>query len=333
MAQALLAVLPEAVRTKARQSPQPKWISPMLATLTQERFSREGWLFEPKWDGERCLVFGCDGDLAFFSRNKKRLNGRYPELAPAFDRCEISAFIADGEIVAFRDGITSFTELQKRMQVENPSPSLVRQVPVYFYLFDLLYLNGYDLRQVPLRYRKILLRDAFTFGHRLRFTAHRETEGEAYYREACRSGWEGIIAKNGNSQYVSKRTRDWLKFKCEQGQEFVVGGYTEPRGTRKGFGALLLGVYRKGRLHYAGKVGTGFDNALLESLAWRLRNIETHACPFADEDIPKRGVHWVKPELVAQIAFTEWTTDGRLRHPRFLGLRDDKRPSEVVREG
>jgi ATP-dependent DNA ligase len=167
----------------------------------------------------------------------------------------------------------------------------------------------------------------------LRFTAHRETEGEAYYREACRNGWEGIIAKNGNSQYVSKRTRDWLKFKCEQGQEFVVGGYTEPRGTRKGFGALLLGVYRKGRLHYAGKVGTGFDNALLESLAWRLRNIETHACPFADEDIPKRGVHWVKPELVAQIAFTEWTTDGRLRHPRFLGLRDDKRPSEVVREG
>lgn len=332
MAGALLAALPEAVRTKARKSPQPKWISPMLATLTQERFSREGWLFEPKWDGERCLVFGHDGDLEFFSRNKKRLNDRYPELAPAFERCEINSFIADGEIVAFSNGITSFTELQKRMQVENPPTSLIRQVPVYFYLFDLLYLNGYDLRRVALRHRKALLHDAFPFGHRLRFTAHREKDGEAYYRDACRNGWEGIIAKNSSSQYVSKRTRDWLKFKCEQGQEFVVGGYTEPQGHRIGFGALLLGVYRDGQLHYAGKVGTGFDNATLKSLTQRLRSIETNVSPFSDYNIPQRGVYWVTPKLVAQIAFTEWTKDGRLRHPRFLGLRDDKRPSEVVRE-
>jgi DNA ligase D-like protein (predicted ligase) len=305
----------------------------MLATLTQERFSRKGWLFEPKWDGERCLVFGRGGGLSFLSRNEKRLNDRYPELAPAFAKCATSSFIADGEIVAFRGGLTSFMELQKRMQVEHPSSSLLREVPVYLFLFDLTYLNGYDLRRVPLRYRKMLLRSAFPFGHRVRFTEHRETDGEAYYHEACRNGWEGIIAKNVDSQYVSKRTREWLKFKCEQGQELVIGGYTDPQGSRIGLGALLLGFYRKGRLHYAGKVGTGFDTAMLKSLAQRLRSIETHVSPFADQDIPQGGVHWVKPELVAQIAFTEWTADGRLRHPRFLGLRDDKRPSEVVREG
>jgi DNA ligase D-like protein (predicted ligase) len=305
----------------------------MLATLTPERFSRKGWLFEPKWDGERCLVFGRADDLIFLSRNKKRLNDRYPELAPAFAKRAINYFIADGEIVAFKNGLTSFTELQKRMQIDNPPRSLLRDVPVYMYLFDLMYLDGYDVRQVRLLERKMLLHGAFRFGHRLRFTPHREMDGEEYYREACRKGWEGVIAKNGDSKYVSKRTRDWLKFKCEQGQEFVIGGYTDPQGSRIGLGALLLGFYRKGRLHYAGKVGTGFDTAMLKSLAQRLRSIETHVSPFADHDIPQGGVHWVKPELVAQIAFTEWTADGRLRHPRFLGLRDDKRPSEVVREG
>ena len=333
MAGMLSAALPEEVRTGARKRRQPSWIAPMLASLTQERFSREDWLFEPKWDGERCLVFSHGTELELLSRNRTRLNERYPELAPAFNQCAMNSFIADGEIVAFTGGITSFMQLQKRMQVENPSRSLLRQVPVYMYLFDLLYWNGYDLRRVPLRHRKALLHDAFPFGRRLRFTAHREKDGEAYYREACRKGWEGIIAKNGNSQYVSKRTRDWLKFKCEQGQEFVVGGYTEPQGHRIGFGALLLGVYRDERLHYAGKVGTGFDSAMLKVLAQRLRSIETNVSPFADYDIQQRGVYWVKPELVAQIAFTEWTKDGRLRHPRFRGLRDDKLPSEVIREG
>lgn len=261
MAGMLLAALPEEVRPRARKRPQPIWISPMLATLTQERLSREGWLFEPKWDGERCLVFGRGNELKLLSRNRMRLNERYPELALALNQCAIKSFIADGEIVAFRGSVTSFIELQKRMQVENPSRSLLRQVPVYMYLFDLLYLNGYDLRRVPVCHRKALLHDAFPFGHRLRVTAHRETDGESYYRDACRNGWEGIIAKNSSSQYVSKRTRDWLKFKCEQSQEFVVGGYTKPQGHRIGFGALLLGVYRDGQLHYARKVGTGVDNA------------------------------------------------------------------------
>jgi bifunctional non-homologous end joining protein LigD len=208
-----------------------------------------------------------------------------------------------------------------------------RKVPVWLYLFDLLYLDRYDIRLVPLRYRKQVLRDAFQFRDPLRFTEHCDTEGEAYYRRACSLGWEGVIAKNAGSVYVSGRTRDWLKFKCQQSQEFVIGGYTDPRGHRIGFGALLLGVYRRGKLVYSGKVGTGFDNDTLRRLSSKLAKLQTTTCPFAQDGLPRRGVHWVKPKLVAQIDFTEWTQGGKLRHPRFLGLREDKQPEEVVREG
>jgi bifunctional non-homologous end joining protein LigD len=263
--------------------------------------------------------------LSLFSRNRKRLNDKYPEIAAAFHQQETDSFIADGEIVTFKDGITSFAKLQERMQVEHPSADLVSRVPVCLYLFDLLYLDRYDTRQVPLRYRK--------FRESLRFTKHRETDGEAYYRKACRSGWEGVIAKNGDSVYVSSRTRDWLKFKCLQEQEFVIGGYTDPRGNRIGFGALLLGFYRRRKLMYAGKVGTGFDHDTLQRLDRTLAQLETSTCPFDDEGVPRRGVHWVKTKLVAQIGFTEWTTGDKLRHPRFLGLREDKRPEDVTREG
>lgn len=305
----------------------------MLATLTDKRFSREGWLFEPKWDGERCLAFRNGGDLQLFSRNQKRLNEKYPEITAAFHRQETGSFIADGEIVAFKNGVTSFAKLQQRMQVEHPPANLLRVVPVWLYLFDLLYLDDYDTRQVPLRYRKQILRDTFDFRDSLRFTEHRETEGEAYYQQACRRRWEGLIAKNGDSEYVSKRTRDWLKFKCTREQEFVIGGYTDPQGERSGFGALLVGFYRRGKLVYAGKVGTGYDSATLQRLARQLAKLETAICPFVGDGLPRRGVYWVKPKLVAQIGFTEWTPAEKLRHPRFLGLRQDKKPEEVVREG
>jgi DNA ligase D-like protein (predicted ligase) len=304
----------------------------MLATLTDERFSREGWLFEPKWDGERCLVFRHGRELNLFSRNRIRLNEKYPELTAALQRQQTASFIADGEIVTFKDGITSFAKLQQRMQVLRPSADLLRAVPVWFYVFDLLYLDRYDIRRVPLRHRKELLRSTFDFEDSLRFTEHRERDGEAYYRQACRKRWEGVIAKDGASEYVSRRTRDWLKFKCAQEQEFVVGGYTEPQGARIGFGALLLGYYRGRKLLYAGKVGTGFDNDTLRRLGRKLLELETSTSPFDGDGLPRAGVHWVKPKLVAQIAFTEWTREGKLRHPRFLGLRDDKRPDEVVRE-
>jgi bifunctional non-homologous end joining protein LigD len=303
----------------------------MLATLTNERFSRRGWLFETKWDGERCLVFRRGGSLHLFSRNRILLNDRYPEITAALNRQAAVSFISDGEIVAFKDGVTSFAKLQERMQVAHPSADLLRRVPVSLYLFDLLYLDRYDTRQLPLRYRKVLLRNAFMYQGALRFTTHRDTEGEDYFRNACRKGWEGVIAKNGDSVYVSRRTRDWLKFKCKKEQEFIVGGYTEPHGSRVGFGALVLGYYGGGRLVYAGKVGTGFDRARLQRLGEKLAGLTMPISPF-DGRLPLKGVHWVRPKLVAQIAFTEWTRDGKLRHPRFVGLREDKKPEEVVKE-
>ena len=328
-----LDALPTEVKARLREQAQPEWVAPMLATLTNERFSREGWLFEPKWDGERCLAFRRGRDLRLFSRNRKRLDKKYPEISVALQRQVRPSFIADGEIVTFEDGVTSFAKLQQRMQVEDPSAGLLRRIPVSLYLFDLLHLDNCDIRQVPLCYRKEVLRHAFDFGDALRFTEHCEKEGEAYYRAACGRGWEGVIAKNGDSLYVSGRTREWLKFKCGRGQEFVIGGYTDPQGQRVGFGALLVGYCSGGKLIYAGKVGTGFDHDTLQRLGRELATLEVPASLFAGDRLPRRGVHWVKPQLVAQIDFTEWTPQGRLRHPRFLGLREDKRPQEVVREG
>src|SRR5262249_47932498 len=251
----------------------------------------------------------------------------------AFLHQDATNFIVDGEIVAFKGDVTSFAQLQQRMSVQRPSPELIRRFPVWLYLFDLIYLHQYDIRQVPLRYRKELLRDAFEFRTSLRFTEYRKKEGERYYRHACRRGWEGIIAKNGDGAYVSRRTRDWLKFKCAKEQEFVIVGYTDPKGSRIGFGALLVGFYRGKELVYAGKVGTGFDTEMLARLSKQLARLEIKTSPFTGGGLPRRGVHWVKPKLVAQIRFAEWTNDDKLRHPRFLGLRDDKRPEEVVKEG
>jgi DNA ligase D-like protein (predicted ligase) len=304
----------------------------MLATLTEERFSRKGWLFETKFDGERCLALRCGSDVQLWSRNQNQLNDRYPELVTAFRKQKRERFAVDGEIVAFEGDVSSFSKLQLRMQVRHPSEELRREVPVLMYVFDLLHFDGYDTRQLPLYSRKGLLRKAIDYKDPVRFTEHRETEGEAYYREACRKRWEGIIAKNGESIYVSRRTRDWLKFKCTKEQEFVIGGYTDPKGHRSGFGALLVGYYKRGKLVYAGKVGTGFDEEILRRLGKQLAQLETKTNPFAAGDPPSRGVHWVKPKLVAQIGFTEWTHEGKLRHPRFSGLRFDKSPEEVVRE-
>src|ERR1051325_2105146 len=242
--ESLLDRLPPDARAKLRKAKQPDWFVPMLATLTEEHFSRKGWLFEPKLDGVRCLVFRNASGVNLYSRNQKLLNSKYPELVEAFRKQKAAAFIVDGEIVAFENGITSFAKLQQRMQIQEPSQDLRRRVPVWFYAFDLLFLGAYDLRQVPLRHRKSLLGVALKFEEPLRLTEHRETEGEAYYREACERHWEGIIAKNGDSAYVSERSRQWLKFKCVNEQEFVIAGYTDPQGERVGFGALLVGYYR-----------------------------------------------------------------------------------------
>lgn len=312
---------------------QPSWIEPELATLTKERFSDPAWISERKLDGERCLAFAVGASVRLLTRNKKLITGTYPELAAALGTQQARDFIVDGEIVAFEGTQTSFTRLQQRMQLAAPPPELLRTVPVYYYLFDVVYADDQDLRQLPLLERKRVLRRLLSFGGPLRFSTHRTGKAEAHWQEACRNGWEGVIAKRADSPYRSGRTKDWLKFKCENSQEFVIGGYTDPQGGRSGFGALLLGYYDDaGRLVYAGKVGTGFDQRTLRSLHATLRGLERGTAAFARGELPRSGVHWVESRLVGQIGFAEWTTGGQLRHPRFLGLRDDKDPADVVRE-
>ena len=317
----------------AAASEQPGWVDPELATLTQDRFSDPGWMFERKLDGERCLAFRSAGKVRLMTRNQKEDTSTYPEITQALAAQRADDFIIDGEIVAFDGSQTKFARLQQRLGVRQPGPELLAEVPVWFYIFDVLWADGRDVRPRPLRERKGILQDLLTFAGPLRFTEHINTDGEAYFRQACASGWEGVIAKRADAPYRAGRSRDWLKFKCESGQEFVIGGFTDPRGTRTGFGALLLGYYDPGhQLVYAGKVGTGFTQRTLGSLHASLAGLEQDHPPFDRGTLPRSGVHWVQPRLVAEVGFSEWTTAGELRHPRFQGLRDDKDPAEVIRE-
>jgi bifunctional non-homologous end joining protein LigD len=319
----------------------PGWLEPELATLTKDRFSDPAWLYERKLDGERCITYRAGDEVLLMTRNQQDVSGTYPELRDALAAQQPAEFVCDGEVVAFDGAATSFSRLQQRLGVRDPDHTLRRRVPVYYYVFDLLYAGGRDVRPQPLRERKKLLREVLSFGDPLRYTEHRERDGEEYFEQACQLGWEGLIAKRADAPYRSGRTRDWLKFKCENSQELLIGGYTDPKGSRTHFGALLLGYYdADGRLAYAGKVGTGFSEATLASLGRSLREIERADPPF-DRDLlprsssggpPRSGVHWVEPRLVAQVGFTEWTAAGQLRHPRFLGLRRDKDPASVLRE-
>ncbi len=304
----------------------------MKATLTAERFSDPQWIFERKLDGIRCLASRAGTQVLLRSRTGRNLNSSYPELVQALAAETCDDFLVDGEIVAFRHGITSFERLQRRMQLSDPEAARRSGVRVYLYVFDLLRLEGRDTTRLPLRTRKALLRRALSFGNSVRYLPHRNRDGERLYREACAKGLEGLIAKRADSEYRSGRSRDWLKMKCSHEQELVIGGFTAPRGSRSEFGALLVGYYEDGRLRYAGKVGTGFDTKTLHRLGSRLRALERPDPPFVDVDSVPRGTRWVEPDSVAQVAFTEWTRDGRLRHPRYLGLRDDKPAREVIRE-
>jgi bifunctional non-homologous end joining protein LigD len=315
------ATLTDGERTLLRPQSRPDWLEPMKAVLTDERFSRDDWLYERKFDGIRCLAFKADEQVRLRSRNDLSLNGRFPEVAEALRADPITDVVLDGEVVAFAGSQTSFARLQQRAE---------RPVRVFFYVFDLLHLAGHATTALPLRARKRLLRH-LRLDDPIRLATHRNRDGEAFYREACEHGWEGLIAKRADAPYVHGRSRDWLKFKCSAEQELVIGGFTAPRGSRTDLGALLLGYHEDGRLRYAGKVGTGFTQATLRDLAGRLAPLRRDRPPFADE-VRMKDVTWVEPQLVAQIGFSEWTRDGRLRHPRFLGLRDDKAAGEVVRE-
>jgi len=312
---------------------QPAWLEPELATLTQDRFSDPAWMYERKLDGERCLAYRDGAGVRLLTRNQKQVSTTYPEIAAALAAQDCADFIIDGEVVAFDGAATSFSRLQQRLGIRNPDDRLRRAVPVYYYVFDVLWTDGRDIRPQPLRDRKRILRALLTWQDPLRFSVHRTRDGEAYYARACARGWEGLVVKRGDSPYRAGRSRDWLKFKCQNAQEFVIGGYTDPQGTRSGLGALLIGYYDPGgQLAYAGKVGTGFDEATLASLSTSLAALERRSPPFSRGNLPRSGVHWTEPDLVCQVAFSEWTTAGQLRHPRYQGLRRDKDPASVVRE-
>ena len=318
-------------RDQLVEEPLPDWLDPMLATLTDDHFSDAAWLYERKLDGERAIAYRSDDDVRILSRNATELDDTYPELHDAIRRASTFGCVVDGEVVAFEGALTSFSKLQPRLQISDPEQARNSDVAVYFYLFDVLHLDGRSTRALPLRTRKSLLRDAVAFADPLRWVSHRNEHGERWFEEACAKGWEGLIAKRAAAAYRHGRSREWLKFKCINRQEFVIGGFTEPEGARERFGALLVGYHAGNVLRYAGKVGTGYYQQTLHQLGDQLEQRERRASPFDDgPDGP--GVHFVTPDLVAEIGFTEWTDDGRLRHPRYLGLREDKEAQDVVRE-
>jgi len=297
---------------------RPAFVTPMKAVLTSDRPSGEGWVFERKLDGIRCLAVK-DGDRTrLYSRNELSLNDRYPTIAAALDGQAADRFVIDGEAVAFVGGRDRFGGGEG--------------AEIYLYVFDVLVADGEDVRELPLEERRKVLEGLLDWKDPLRTTDQVTGDGTQLLDEACREGWEGLIAKRLGTAYVSTRSRDWLKLKCTRAQELVIGGFTAPKGSRTDLGALLVGYFDDGELRYAGKVGTGFTHATLKELAGQLAPLARDSSPFAPEKGIPRDASWVEPELVAQIGFMEWTGDGRLRHPSFLGLRIDKPAGEVTRE-
>jgi bifunctional non-homologous end joining protein LigD len=304
----------------------------MLATLTERRDFGDDWLLERKFDGERCVARKRSEDVRLESRTGKDLTATYPEVRAALVAQRTRELLLDGEVVAFQGDQTSFSRLQQRLGTGAPSPHRIAEYPVVYCVFDVLEIDGEVLTHLPLDERRARLTRAVRPSAALQLSEAWRDKAQQRFDEACKSGWEGLIAKRSGAPYVSGRSKDWLKLKCVWEQEFVIGGYTDPTGSRTDFGALLVGYHEDGRLRYAGKVGTGYSAARLRDLGARLRSLATPAPPFTDAKPIPRGTHWTRPELVAQIGFAEWTNDGRLRQPRFLGLRDDKRPADVVRE-
>ena len=315
----------------------PAWVEPMLATLVEPAALPEGWLYEPKLDGVRCLAFISGGTASLFSRNRKPLDGAYPEIAEALPRAVKGAAVLDGEIVAIdpERGVSSFSLLQRRIGLRDARRARLSGVAVEFWVFDCLFRAGTDLRRRPLVERQKALRTVLKPTRAIRITPTFDSGFEALFRTACERGAEGLIGKRARSVYVAGRSADWVKLKCVNTEEFVIGGWTEPRGSREVLGALLVGYFDDaGALQYAGKVGTGYDRATLRTLAPALVRRARRTSPFTAASTPReRGVHWVTPSLVAQVGYSEWTHDDRLRHPRFLGLRDDKSAREVRRTG
>jgi bifunctional non-homologous end joining protein LigD len=307
-------------------------MSPQLATLSANVPEGDHWLHELKFDGYRLLCLIRNGAAQLTTRRGKDWTARFPGVAAAAAALPVTNAIVDGEVVALDErGISSFQRLQGALK-DGQTDWLV------FYAFDLPYIDGYDLREVPLvgrkeQLRRILASHGATDDGVIRYSDHIVGNGKRVLAEACRGGLEGIVSKLRDSLYESRRTTTWLKSKCHARQEFVIGGMTRPKGTRTGFGALLLGYYRDHQLMYCGRVGTGFSHSMLSQLARKLAKLATRESSFTNPPTRERSrTTWVRPELVAEIEFTEWTDDGLLRHPVFQGLREDKSPRDIKRE-
>ena len=299
-----------------------------LATLVDEPPEGPEWLHEQKFDGYRMLADKRGTDVKLLSRRFKNWTPQFKPIADAIAKLAHDRIVMDGEVcVLLPDGRTSFQALQNALSGQ-------RAALVYF-AFDLLILDDERVMGLPLEQRKARLKKLLPKSGPLRFSDHVAGSGAAFFKLACEQGLEGIISKRKDKPYIPGRGMTWVKTKCLLRQELVIAGFTEPEGSRSGFGSLLLGYYEKGTLRYAGKVGTGFSMKVLKQLHAAIAPMEIEKCPF--DPMPERAWtgprrHWVEPKLVAEVEFTEWTTDGRLRHPSFQGLRADKQPKDVVRE-
>jgi len=313
----------------ARKGAMPSRVEPMLATLAGQPFSDPNWLFEIKWDGVRALARIENGVLGLRSRNNIDITKRYPELASLPDDLAARRAILDGEIVALdAQGHSSFERLQERMHVRAPSASLVTQMRVVYFVFDLLYCDGYDLRGAPLLERKQLLQRLLYTSERFRYADHQLEHGKEMFELAEQNGLEGIVAKRADSPYVSDRSPYWVKLKITKTVDAVVGGWTEARTSALPFGSLLLGLYQGKKLRFIGHVGSGFDAKKLAELSSKLKELVAPVSPFDVLPETNERPSWVTPALVARVKFSGWTQEQALRHPVFLGLREDARPTD-----
>ncbi len=318
----------------ATEAPMPKAIAPMMAYLTEAPPVGKQWLYEIKWDGVRALCFIRDGELDYIlSRNGNRCERQYPEMSVLPHQVAARDAILDGEIAVLDEkGRPSFSKIQPRISQTDPNTvaHLARSAPITFFAFDLLYLDGHDLRNAPLAERRKALRQVLTPTERFRISEQFAAGGVEMLEAAKQAGLEGIMAKHADSQYESRRSRSWLKIKVRNRQEFLICGFTH--GERAYFSSLVLGVYRDGELVHAGQVGTGFDDQAIHDIHTRLQPLIADEAPFRKGAKIPRKVTWVRPELVCEVAFLEWTPDGQLRAPSFIALRDDIEPREVMRE-
>jgi bifunctional non-homologous end joining protein LigD len=322
----------------AHKDPMPRVVHPMLATLVDGPFDDAEWLFEIKWDGYRAVAFCERGKVRLVSRRQNEFTGEFPEVAEELAHAvRAGQAIVDGEIVALdAAGRPSFSLMQQRTGMDlGPKVKLQRpDIAIVYYAFDLLFLDGYNLMKVDLEERKALLKQVLATSDRIRYSDHFAEQGRALFELARDKGLEGIVAKRRKGCYLQKRSREWLKMKITRRQECVIGGYTDPKGSRENFGSLILGLYdEKGRLIHVGQAGSGFTHTSHEAMWKKLHKLETAKSPFANRVSTGRGAHWVRPELVAEIRFTEWTHEGqsgeiKMRAPVFQGLRTDKDPTE-----